>query len=125
MPALRPGETTAPTSAAQGIQPESRSATAQVITPSEQSPTLAPTATLEPTPTRQPLPPALVEVDPPVGTELPLTLPIKLYFNQAMDQQIGEAGLKLVNFSKYRISNGSMTPRCLFSQLSRWHQTAA
>ncbi len=74
MPALRPRETTAPTSAAQAIQPETRSATAQVITPGEQSPTLAPTATPEPTPTRQPLPPALVEVDPPAGTELPLTL---------------------------------------------------
>ncbi|HEX7976139.1 MAG TPA: Ig-like domain-containing protein, partial [Anaerolineales bacterium] len=51
-------------------------------------PALAPTATLLPRPagTPPPLPPTLVESDPPHGAELPIDKPVTLYFNQAMDR---------------------------------------
>ena len=39
-----------------------------------------------PTNTPQPLPPTIVETDPPVGSTIPLQGDIILYFNQAMDQ---------------------------------------
>ena len=54
-----------------------------------------PSATVlpQPTPTPQPLPPALVEVDPPLGADFPLQGPLTLYFNQAMDQLSVEAAL--------------------------------
>lgn len=44
-----------------------------------------------PTPTPQPLPPALVETDPPPGSQVALDKPITLYFNQPMDKTSVEA----------------------------------
>ncbi len=52
-------------------------------------PTLAAIAT----PTPLPLPPALVEVDPPLGSDFPLQGPLTLYFNQAMDRPSVEIAL--------------------------------
>ena len=57
-------------------------------------PTAAPTDTPRPTPTPQPLPPAVVENDPPVGSELPLNGPITLYFNQPMERASVEAAMR-------------------------------
>ena len=45
-----------------------------------------PTETLEPTFTPQPLPPTIVETDPPQGSTINVSGPIILYFNQNMDQ---------------------------------------
>ena len=46
-----------------------------------------------PTPTPQPLPPALVQVDPPQGSDFPLQGPLTLYFNQPMDKPSVEIAL--------------------------------
>lgn len=48
----------------------------------EAAPTLATLAT----PTPLPLPPTLVEVDPPLGSDFPLQGPLTLHFNQEMDR---------------------------------------
>jgi uncharacterized protein YfaS (alpha-2-macroglobulin family) len=61
------------------------------------TPTLTegPTGTpLPPTPTPMPLPPAVVESDPPQGSELPLNGPVTIYFNQPMDRSSVEAALE-------------------------------
>ena len=59
-------------------------------------PTPAPTARPAlPTPTAQPLPPAIVESDPPVGAELPLSQPVRLFFNQPMERASVEAALSI------------------------------
>ncbi len=58
------------------------------------APTPTASATPRPTPTPQPLPPAIVENDPPLGSELPLAGPITLYFNQPMDQASVEAAFR-------------------------------
>lgn len=55
-------------------------------------PTSAPA---QPLPTPQPLPPAIVESDPPPGAELPLEGLITLYFNQPMRRETVEAALSL------------------------------
>ncbi|MCZ7552054.1 MAG: Ig-like domain-containing protein [Anaerolineales bacterium] len=47
----------------------------------------------QPTATPQPLPPGLIESDPPIDGELPLSGPITLYFNQPMDHASVEAAL--------------------------------
>jgi len=47
----------------------------------------------QPTATPQPLPPGLIESDPPIDGELPLSGPITLYFNQPMDRASVEAAL--------------------------------
>ena len=52
--------------------------------------------TLAPTNTPQPLPPTIVESDPPVGSTIPLQGEIVLYFNQAMDQASVENALSSV-----------------------------
>ncbi len=50
------------------------------------------TPTVQPTNTPQPLPPAIIETDPPQGSTIPLGGPITIYFNQAMDQEsVGSA----------------------------------
>jgi len=54
---------------------------------------VAPTATSAPTATVGPLPPALVESDPPPGSEIPLFQPITFYFNQPMDHPTVEGAL--------------------------------
>lgn len=46
-----------------------------------------------PMPSPTPLPPALVESDPPPGSEIPLDAPITLYFNQPMDARSVEGSL--------------------------------
>ena len=58
------------------------------------APTPTASATPRPTPTPQPLPPAVIENDPPVGSELPLAGPITLYFNQPMDRASVEAAFR-------------------------------
>ena len=58
------------------------------------APTPTTSATPRPTPTPQPLPPAIVENDPPLGSELPLAGPITLYFNQPMDRASVEAAFR-------------------------------
>jgi hypothetical protein len=63
----------------------------QQVTP---TPGIQPSATpFIPTPTAQPMPPALVEIDPPPGAELPLKGPLTLYFNQPMERASVEAAL--------------------------------
>jgi len=52
-----------------------------------------PTETLEPTFTPQPLPPTIVETDPPQGSTINVGGPITLYFNQNMDQASVEEAL--------------------------------
>jgi len=52
-----------------------------------------PTQPPPPTLTPQPLPPALVEVDPPPGSDFPLQGPLTLYFNQPMDKPSVEIAL--------------------------------
>ena len=52
-----------------------------------------PTQPPVPTNTPQPLPPAVVESNPPAGAEIPLNSPITLYFNQPMDHTSVEAAL--------------------------------
>lgn len=52
-----------------------------------------PTQTVQPTNTPQPLPPVIVEADPPSGSTVALEGSITLYFNQAMDQKSVEGGL--------------------------------
>jgi uncharacterized protein YfaS (alpha-2-macroglobulin family) len=56
--------------------------------------TLTPTRAA-PTATPRPLPPALVESDPPPGAILPLDKPITLYFNQPMQHASVEQALRL------------------------------
>ncbi len=51
------------------------------------------TPTPEPTNTPQPLPPTIVETDPPRGSTISLKGPITIYFNQAMDQDSVEGAL--------------------------------
>ncbi len=46
----------------------------------------SPAPTFQPTNTPQPLPPTVVESDPPQGSTISLEGPITIYFNQAMDQ---------------------------------------
>ena len=52
------------------------------------------TPTLQPTNTPQPLPPTIVETDPPLGSTIPLGSSITIYFNQAMDQESVAGALK-------------------------------
>lgn len=54
------------------------------------------TATLTPTPTRtpQPLPPTVVETEPERGSQIPLSEPITIYFNQAMDRASVEGAFR-------------------------------
>jgi hypothetical protein len=52
-----------------------------------------PTTPPEPTATPNPLPPELVESNPPISAEMPLNGPITLYFNQPMDHASVEAAL--------------------------------
>lgn len=51
------------------------------------------TTTPAPTFTPQPLPPTIVETDPPAGSTIPVGGPITLYFNQKMDQTSVEGAL--------------------------------
>lgn len=53
---------------------------------------VTPTQTLQPTNTPQPLPPAIVETDPPIGSTISLEGTITLYFNQDMDQESVSSG---------------------------------
>lgn len=55
--------------------------------------TSTPTVPALPTPTPMTLPPALVETKPLSGSQLPLTSPITLYFNQPMDHASVEGAL--------------------------------
>src|SRR3990172_8721367 len=62
------------------------------------TPSPTPAALIAPataTPPPPPLPPALVESLPPPGSEIPLTGPITLYFNQAMNQASVEAAVNI------------------------------
>ncbi len=52
-----------------------------------------PTIPPEPTTTPNPLPPNLIESNPPINAEMPLNGPITLYFNQPMDHASVEAAL--------------------------------
>jgi uncharacterized protein YfaS (alpha-2-macroglobulin family) len=54
-----------------------------------------PPTTSPPTPTPQPLPPDLIESDPPPGVNLPLNNPVTLYFNQPMEQTSVERALSI------------------------------
>src|SRR5512143_3188576 len=58
----------------------------------ETTPTALPT---QPLPTPYPMPPAIVESDPPSGAELPLDGLVTLYFNQPMRRETVEAALSL------------------------------
>jgi hypothetical protein len=62
--------------------------------------------TLTPTPaptfTPQPLPPTIVETDPPTGSSIALKGPITFYFNQAMDQNSVENALTAAPFQQLR-----------------------
>ena len=51
------------------------------------------TPTPSPTYTPQPLPPTIVESEPPAGSTIPLQEPITLYFNQDMDQASVESAI--------------------------------
>ncbi len=64
-------------------------------TPSPVAPQISstPTTPAEPTATPNPLPPELVESNPPMSAEMPLKGPITLYFNQPMDHASVEAAL--------------------------------
>lgn len=66
-----------------------------------------------PTPTQQPLPPALIESDPPSQAEIGLHGEITLYFNQAMDHPSVEAAFEGINgtFKWEDDSTVSFTPR--------------
>lgn len=57
-------------------------------TPTPQPPAVSPTPAIPPTPTAtpEPLPPDLVEIDPPPGVELSLNRQLTLYFNQPMER---------------------------------------
>lgn len=60
-------------------------------------PTLAPGASPTPPPTptpQQPVPPTLVEIDPPPGARVPLNGPLTLYFSHPMNHRSVEAGLR-------------------------------
>ncbi len=61
--------------------------------PASATPTSPMPTTPPPIPTPQPLPPALVESDPPPGSVIPLARPITLYFNQDMDRPTVEGAL--------------------------------
>ncbi|GAB4483121.1 MAG: hypothetical protein OHK0031_06170 [Anaerolineales bacterium] len=56
-----------------------------------------PTFFTAPTPTPAPLPPAIVESDPPAGSVLKPQQPVAFFFNQAMNHASVEAALKLEN----------------------------
>lgn len=53
---------------------------------------VTPTQTAQPTNTPQPLPPLIVETDPPAGSTISLEGPITLYFNQEMNQESVSSG---------------------------------
>ena len=81
------------------------------VLPSALQPAVAdPTATLISTPTitptPQPLPPALIEIDPPPGTRLPLDGALTLYFNQPMQRVAVESALRL----ELALEDGTMQP---------------
>ncbi len=63
-------------------------------TPRAQEAIATPTLPPLPTATPEPLPPGLVESDPPIHAEMPLDGPITLFFNQPMDRESVEAALK-------------------------------
>ena len=54
----------------------------------------SPTPSPAPTFTPQPLPPVIVETDPPAGSTISIGSPIRLYFNQDMDESSVEDALK-------------------------------
>ncbi len=55
-----------------------------------------PTLALQPTNTPQPLPPTIVESDPPFGSTISLEGTITLYFNQDMDQESVSSGFSTI-----------------------------
>lgn len=58
-----------------------------------EGPLLTPTLSPPPTPTAQPLPPALIEANPPSGSDIPLHGSLIFYFNQPMDRGSVEGAL--------------------------------
>ncbi len=55
-----------------------------------------------PTPTALPLPPAVVETVPPVGSQIGLQNPLTLYFSEPMERASVEAALRSSNTSQFR-----------------------
>jgi hypothetical protein len=73
---------------------------------------VAPTRPPSPTSTPQPLPPALVEVDPPPGSAFPLQGSLTLYFNQPMDRpsvEIALTGQPALSGRFYWVDNATVT----------------
>jgi len=64
-------------------------------------PGLPVTPTATPTATPLPLPPAIVETDPPIGSEIALQVPLTIYFSEPMDRPSVEAAFTSPNVSQF------------------------